>query len=460
MAKRLVAIVGRPNVGKSALFNRLAGRRIAIVHAESGVTRDRLMSKAAWGEDRFDVVDTGGIGEPRSKPSPEGAEGGIRSQVEAALEDAAAALLVVDAAAGLLPLDQAVAGMLRRRGVPTFVAANKCDRAQHDIRAAEFTALGFPVFSVSALHGRGLDALMRRILAVLPAGGRPTREDPLKVAVVGRPNVGKSSYVNRVLRDERVLVSDTPGTTRDSVDVPFVLGRGEQARHCLLIDTAGMRRRGKVRGAVENYSLLRAERSILRADVVAVMLEAASGPTALDKRIAARVIEAGKGCVLLVNKWDLAATTERQRLPEIRNALPFAGFCPVVFVSAKSGYRIRQSVEVIDGVAARMRTQIPTGILNRALQAAVLRSAPPGGRGGRPTRFFYAAQVGGPPLRVRVFVNDPGAVRAAYREYLIRALRTQFGLEGVPVVLEFRARHAPDGTGKRPASRRRPRVKR
>ena len=301
-SRRVVAIVGRPNVGKSAVFNRLSGRRVAIVHSESGVTRDRLMREVCWDERRFELIDTGGLAVVEKAVPHDRIEAHIRRQVEAALDDASAVIFVVDAIYGPVPLDEEVATLLRPRGDKVVVAVNKADSPARDAEAVEFERFGFPVYPVSALHDRGFSALMSDVLDRLPRVGEPTRVNPLKVAVVGRPNVGKSSYVNRILRSERVIVSDLPGTTRDSVDVPFSVGRGEQARHYLLMDTAGIRRTGKISSAVERFGRFRAEESIQRCDVAVVLLDAGQGPTAQDKKIASLVMQHDKGCVILDNK--------------------------------------------------------------------------------------------------------------------------------------------------------------
>jgi len=441
---RVVAIVGRPNVGKSAIFNRLAGRRIAIVHEESGVTRDRLMHEVSWGEDRFDLIDTGGVANMDGARSGNAIEAGIRRQVDVALESAAVAMFAVDTTAGITPLDEEVAGILRSSGRFTVVAANKADHPDKDEAAAVFEQFGFSVFPVSALHNRGFGPLMDAMVKALPDAAALPRTDPLKVAVVGRPNVGKSSYINRLLQNERVIVSDVPGTTRDSIDVPFTLGKGEQARHYLLIDTAGLRRIRKLRTSVDRFSHDRTERSIRRADIVVLMTEAPGEPTAQDKRIASLVGAHNKGCLILVNKWDLSEATQRQYGPKLFAALPHMAYCPVVFASAGTGYNIRRTLEAIDHVAAQVRTELPTGLLNRTLIAAYDRVRPPSVKGSH-LKLFYATQVGTAPVRIRLFVNDPRRVRPAYRDYLIRVLREKFGLEGAPVVFQFRAR-----TRKRP----------
>ncbi len=448
--RRVVAIVGRPNVGKSAIFNRMAGKRIAIVHSESGVTRDRLMREVIWGDEHFELIDTGGICGLESDSRRDVIEMGIHSQADAALEDAAVAVMVVDVQAGIMPMDESVASILRESGVPAVIAVNKADLPEHDSGIFEFSRLGLPLFAVSALHNRGFDDLMVPVIEALPETANITIEKPLRVAVVGRPNVGKSSYINRLLRSDRVIVSDIPGTTRDSIDVPFMVGSGDQARHYLLIDTAGMRRVGKIDSSVERFSHFRSEKSIRDADVVVHVLDATVGPTAQDKHIASVVQDAAKGCLLLVNKWDLTETTQRQYGPKVASVMPFVAYCPIVFASAESGYNIRRTVEAIDYVASQVQTVLPTGVLNRTLKDAFERVQPPSFKG-RSLKIYYAAQVGTMPVRVRVFVNEPRCVQMNYRQYLIKQLRARFGLEGAPLQLQFRSRHqdrheAPEAT--------------
>ena len=437
--KRIVAIVGRPNVGKSAIFNRLAGRRVAIVHKQSGVTRDRLMMEIDWRGDRFEIVDTGGVCLLDGELSRDEIDAGILTQVRAALRDATAAILVVDIEGGTAPMDIEVADLLRKSECFTVVAANKADNPARDSDAHEFERLGFPVFPVSALHNRGFGELMPQVVKALPPPENEEKARPLKVAIIGRPNVGKSSYVNRVLRSDRVIVSGVPGTTRDSVEVPFTVGKGAQARHYKLIDTAGMRRLKKIDSSVERFGLFRAEKSIRRADVVVLMLDTVQGPTAQDRKIAALVQQHNKGCVLVVNKWDLSECTQRRYGPEIFKCMPFVAYCPVIFISAKTGYNIRQSIDAIDYVASQVRTTLPTGILNRVILDAAEKVHAPSVKGRR-LKIFYSTQVGCEPVRIRIFVNDPRVVKPEYRQYLTRRLREKFGLEGAPVILQFRSR--------------------
>ncbi|MDR2849262.1 MAG: ribosome biogenesis GTPase Der, partial [Verrucomicrobiota bacterium] len=448
---RVVAIVGRPNVGKSAVFNRIAGKRIAIVHDESGVTRDRLMREVEWDDQRFSLVDTGGVVALDAEGRKNTIEVGIRAQVDAALGDAAAVILVADVQQGVHPLDEEVAKIVRKSGLPCVVAVNKCDQPQHEAGAEEFARLAFPFFPVAAQHNRGMGDLMDAVLPLLPEAVNETAVKPLRVAVVGRPNAGKSSYINRLLRADRVIVSEVAGTTRDSIDVPFTIGSGAQARHYTLVDTAGMRNRHRVDSAVERFSLFRAEESVEDADVVVLVLDPELGPTVQDKHIAALIQKNKKGCVLLMNKWDIAeekGMTQTKTEPVLRQVMPFMNYVPLVFISAKTGYNIRKSIEVIDAVAAQTRAQLPTGMLNRTLVEATRRVVAPA-RNGKRLRVYYAVQLRSAPVTVRMFVNDPKLATRAYTEFMTRTLRERFGLEGAPVDILYRARSRPE-PGTRP----------
>ena len=432
----VVAIVGRPNVGKSALFNRILNRRLAIVHEECGVTRDRLVARAEWGGKPFDLVDTGGLTEFNRATNSNKIEAETRHQSEAAIRDATIAVLVVDGDNGISSLDEEVARLIRRNGVQAVIAVNKCDTPERDSLADDFAGLGFPVFSVSALHNRGLQELLDFLAESLPsATPAPPPAEPLKITVVGRPNVGKSSFINRIIRRQRVIVSDVPGTTRDSIDIPFTVGSGPTARHYLLTDTAGMRKLGKVDGAVERYSVFRAEASIERADVVVLMMAATQGPTTQDKAIANLIEEAHKGCVIMVNKWDLMShTTQNEYLTALSREIPFLHWVPIIFVSAKDGFNMRQCLSTIDNVAEQVQTQLPTGALNRAIMNAYERVQPPMLQGKR-FKIYYATQTGAKPIRIGLFVNDPKRLTDAYREYLLNSLRKAFKLEGAPLLL-------------------------
>ncbi len=444
--QRLVAIVGRPNVGKSALFNRLVGRRLAIVHEESGVTRDRLSAEVTWRNERFELIDTGGLSVMDHAAPKDFITANITKQVEIALSDAPVCILTVDITHGIHPMDEEVARLLRNSDRTVLVAANKTDHDGLLNATTDFSKLGFPVFPVSALHNRGTDELLQALVRALPKTENTSLKEPLKVTVVGRPNVGKSSYVNRLLQNDRVIVSDMPGTTRDSIEVPFQVGNGPDARHYLLIDTAGMRRKGKIKDQVERFSLMRAEKSIERADVVVLMLDAQTGPGTMEKSIAARIIEKRKGIVLAVNKWDVAqenGVTQRAYSKAIAETVPFLGFAPIIYCSAQSGFNVRKSISVIDHVAAQVNLQMGTGILNRVLHEAFAKVQPVL-RSGRRLKLYYSTQVGTRPVRIRLFVNDPKLANEQYKSYLIKHIRAAFGLDGAPIILQLRGKGSPD----------------
>ena len=435
---RTVAIVGRPNVGKSAVFNRIAGKRIAIVHNESGVTRDRLSREIASPSGPFTLIDTGGIMNIDRETIHDRIDSGIRMQAEAALAGASAAILVTDIISGATPLDEEAASVLRKSGIKVFVAANKADTPEKDQAAADFSRWGFPVYPVSALHGRGFEDLMDAVMKTLPPPeqtGEQEEEPPLCVAIVGRPNAGKSSFINKLLRTERVIVSDTPGTTRDSIDIPFAV----DGRRYVLIDTAGARREARVDTAVERYSRYRMQESVLRADICVLMLDAERGAGLLDKQLAGEITEQGKGCVVAVNKWDLSTVKQREYIDKLRREIPFMSYCPVVFISAKTGFNIKSLIGAVDHVAVQSRSALPTAVLNRVISEACEQSPPPS-KNGRRLRIYYAVQVGRNPIGIRIFVNDPLRAPENYKAYLIGKIREKFGLEGVVVYLQFRAR--------------------
>jgi GTP-binding protein len=445
----VVSLVGRPNTGKSALFNRLAKKRVAIVFDQPGVTRDRVTREIDLAGRRVMLVDTGGIAfDKRVTHDPLDSE--TRSQAELAVEDSAVCVIVVDAREGAAPLDLEVIQRVRKSGVNCVIAANKCDTPDDDWRAAEFERLGLPVFAISAEHGRGIDALVEAISGRLP----PAQEDesaarPLRVAIVGRPNVGKSSYINRLLNAPRVIVSDIAGTTRDAVEVPFTIGSGPEARHYMLVDTAGMKPHTKMsRTSIDNFSLFRSEQAIEEADVVILLLDPTAGPTFQDKRIAGKILEAKKACVLMMNKWDLASaegiTDEKKAADAVRKMMPFLAFAPIVFCSNKSGYNIRRTVEAIDRAAASASERLPTGMLNRVIETAAKRTLAPTVRGRR-LKIFYGLQVSTNPQTIRLFVNDPKLVTPAYLSYIEKNLRARFGLEGAPlrIFLKGRVRKSP-----------------
>ena len=445
---RVVAIVGRPNVGKSALFNRIARRRIAIVFDQPGVTRDRVAREVEANGQRFMLVDTGGLAFARTPGGDDPFAAETRQQAALAVADAAVCLVVVDARAGVTPLDEEVLKRVRESGVPCAIAANKCDAEADDARADEFARFGMPVFPCSAEHGRGVDALVAFATARLPPDDAAAAARPLRVAVVGRPNAGKSSYINRLLNAERVIVSDIPGTTRDCVDVPFTIGSGPTARRYVLVDTAGMKRHTQMsKTSVDNFSLFRSEKAIEEADVVLLVMESELGPTKQDMRIAGKILDAHRACVILMNKWDLAHEKdmkEAEATKVLRHMMPFLSFAPVVFCSAKSGYNVRRTVDAIDAVASSVQARLPTGVLNRTIETATKKTLAPMVRGKR-LKVYYGLQVGNDPLTIRLFVNDPKLVTDAYRSYMEKAIRARFGLEGAPIRMFLKARSRKDG---------------
>jgi GTP-binding protein len=467
----LIAIVGRPNVGKSALFNRIVGRRIAIVHDQPGVTRDRVTAEAEWNGRPFTLVDTGGIGLVRGEKARDVIARAAFEQVELALEAARVIILVVDVREGLVPLDREVAARLRRSGKPVVVAANKADNDRDEIGADEFSALGFPgIFPVSAIHQRGIDALMTAALAALPpaAEGAPSGDDaepPLKLAVVGRPNVGKSSLINALTRSERVIVTPIPGTTRDAVDVPFEVETEGARQRYILIDTAGVRQARRVDNSIEFFSVKRTEDSIARCDIVVFVLDAQAGITAQDKKVADKIVQERRACILVVNKWDLVAPdlpagrkelrqAEREKQREgqsrpltslaefgawVRERLFFLDYAPVIFTSATSGFHLDRLLESIRYVASQWRQKVPTAILNRALQEAIEGRQPASAAGHR-LKFYYATQVRQAPPTFLLFVNRADLFSEPYRKYLAHEMRRAFGFEGCPVILAARSR--------------------
>lgn len=440
----VVSLVGRPNTGKSALFNRIAKKRVAIVFDQPGVTRDRVTREVEALGRRFMLVDTGGIAfDKRVTRDPLDDE--TRSQAALAVEDSAVCVIVVDVREGVTPLDAEVIKRVRESGVPCVIAANKCDTPDEDFKAHEFDRFGLEVFPLSAEHSRGVDALVTRIVGALPQVDEAeiAARKPLRVAIVGRPNAGKSSYVNRLLKAPRVIVSDIPGTTRDAIEVPFTIGTGPEARRYMLVDTAGMKPHTKMsKTSVDNFSLFRSEQAIEEADVVLLVMDPVMGPTLQDKRIAGKILDAHRSCVVLMNKWDLAqeqGITETKATEALRTMMPFLNFAPVVYCSNKSGYNIRRTVEAIDRAAASACEKIPTGMLNNAIVKATKRTLSPMMKGKR-LKIYYALQVSTNPQTIRLFVNDPKLVTPAYMSYIEKNIRARFGLEGAPLRLFLKAR--------------------
>jgi len=511
----VVAIVGRPNVGKSTLYNRIVGdARAAIVEDRARTTRDRLYGRAEWNGRHFVVVDTGGLEVDPDDPI----EAGVQEQARLAISEADVIVFVVDAESGLTPADEEAADLLRRTRKPVLVAANKADNEKRELEAAEFHQLGWEeTHPISASHGRGVADLLDVLVWALPpesdeerarrqreeeaeawakemAAGRlepvETDEDedgtelddaepdgtepgpaedaarwdalmaaesdePPAIAFVGRPNVGKSSLLNALLGEDRTIVSDVPGTTRDAIDTTLPWGRSE----IVLIDTAGIRRRGKVAGgaAAERYSALRALKAVQRADVAVLVLDAVDGLTAQDAHVAGYVVEEGKGLVVAINKWDLVEKDHRTfdaYVERIHRAAPFLDLAPIVSISAKTGQRAARVLELAVDVWGERRKRISTGELNRLILAAVGRTPPPAVHGRRP-KIRYATQVAVAPPTFVLFTSDPAAVHFSYRRYLENRLRETYGFLGTPIRLVFREQTGERRRrGRKPARRR------
>ena len=450
----VVSLVGRPNTGKSALFNRIAKKRVAIVFDQPGVTRDRVTREVEVQGRRVMLVDTGGIAFDR-RVTHDPLDEETKGQAALAVEDSAVCVIVVDSREGITPLDSEVIAAVRKSGVPCVIAANKCDTADDDWRAAEFERFGLPVFATSAEHGRGVEALVSDVVSKLPPvdAEEESSKRPLRVAIVGRPNAGKSSYVNRLLNAPRVIVSEIAGTTRDAVEVPFTIGSGPEARRYMLVDTAGMKPHTKMsKTSVDNFSLFRSEQAIEEADVVVLLLDPVMGPTMQDKRIAGKILDAHRACVLMLNKWDLALeegiTNEKKAADAVRAMMPFLNFAPIVFCSNKSGYNIRRTVEAIDRAAASASERIPTGMLNNVIVKATKKTLSPMIKGKR-LKIYYGLQVSTNPQTIRLFVNDPKLVTPAYLSFIEKNIRARFGLEGAPlrIFLKARTRKDPSGSG-------------
>jgi len=458
----IVAIVGRPNVGKSTLFNRYAGRRRALVMDVPGVTRDRLVEEVDVSGRRVLVVDTAGLHLER-----DAREAAVQAQARAAIEEADAILLVVDGQAGLLPEDEEVARLLRRTDKPVALAVNKVDRPGHAPRVAEFHALGFErVRGISAEHGGGAFDLLEDLVAALPPAPLPPppREEgaALRVALVGRPNAGKSSLLNRILGAERAVVSEEPGTTRDAIDIR--VERGGQA--FVFVDTAGLRRPGRRDRLAERGSALMALRAIEEADVAVVVIDAGEGPAEQDARVLALVVERGRAAVLALNKWDLVQAEGEGRAKRVRaeleRQLPGFAHFPVVALSAKTGKGVNRLFPAIRRLGEAFRRRVPTAELNRWLQEAVALHEPAMAQRGtrkRPLKFFYATQTSVAPPTFTLFCTEPESVQPSYRRFLENRLRERFDFAGVPLRLRLRARREPaDAGGRRQPSRRRPRA--
>lgn len=440
--KPLVAIVGRPNVGKSMLFNKLIGQRLAIVEDTPGVTRDRIYGECEWVGRKFMLVDTGGI-EPRTDDQ---ILTFMREQAQIAIEHADVIIFLTDVKTGLTANDQDVAALLLRSGKPIVLAVNKMDSTgAPDPDYYEFYNLGLgdPI-AVSAVHGHGTGDLLDACVKFFPPETDEDEEDDtIKVAVIGKPNVGKSSLVNRILGQERVIVSNVAGTTRDAIDSYFENETGKY----VFIDTAGMRKKSKVDESIERYSVLRATMAIDRADVCLILIDATEGVTEQDTKVAGLAHEAGKACIIVVNKWDLVEkdgkTMDKMR-EDVRRDLSYMTYAPVLFISAATGQRVPRLFELINYVNEQSCTRITTGMLNNVLEDAQTRVQPPTDKGRR-LKIYYMTQVGIKPPHFVVFCNDIRLFHFSYRRYLENCIRNVFGLEGTPVVLTVRERKEKEG---------------
>ncbi|MEO3945219.1 ribosome biogenesis GTPase Der [Gorillibacterium sp. CAU 1737] len=431
MAKPVIAIVGRPNVGKSTIFNRLVGDRLAIVEDRPGITRDRLYGTGEWLDKPFSVIDTGGIeidGEDEMLKS-------IRVQAELAIEEADVIIFMVDAKAGLTPADEEVGQLLFRSGKPVIVAVNKTDNIKLQENMYEFYSLGFgePI-PISGAHGIGIGDMLEEAVKHFPEDDEdPYGEEVIRIALIGRPNVGKSSLVNAILGEDRVIVSPVAGTTRDAIDSPFE----RDGQKYVLIDTAGMRKRGKVYENVEKYSVMRAMKAIERADVVLIVINGEEGIIEQDKHIAGYAHEAGRACMFVVNKWDIVEKDDKtmQRFTQtIRDHFLFMTYAPIVFLSAKTKQRLHKLLPVVSEVAEHHSMRISTSVLNDVINDAVSVTPPPTDKGRR-LRINYATQVAVKPPTIVLFVNDPELMHFSYTRFLENRLRESFDFTGTPLRL-------------------------
>ncbi len=438
MSKPIVAIVGRPNVGKSTLFNIFANSRISIVEDTPGVTRDRLYAEGDWLDNQFMMVDTGGIEIMNS----DAIAVSIRQQAEIAIKEADVILFVCDARSGIVQEDSDVAKILRKSGKPIVLAVNKADSPKQELNVYEFYNLGLgEPFPISAANHLGIGDLLDAVVAKFPtnkAGLFDNDEDQIKVALIGRPNVGKSSIFNTLVGQERSIVSDVAGTTRDAIDTPVV----RNGQKYLFIDTAGMRRKGKIDEPIEKYSIIRSLRAVDRSDVVLMVIDAVDGVTEQDKKIAGYAHEAGKGIVIVVNKWDIYEKDENSTLrytENLRKELIFMQYAPVVFVSALTKQRIHRLPEVINYVAEQNAMRVATSVLNQVIADAVAVNPPPTDKGQR-LKILYATQVKIKPPTFVIFVNEPEIMHFSYQRYLENKLREAFGFEGTPLTMIIRGK--------------------
>ena len=431
-----IALVGRPNVGKSTLFNRIAGRRKAITDSRPGSTRDRNYALSSWRGKGFELIDTGGL----LLGSHDPLLGPAAKQAQGAIDEADVVVFLVDGRAGLLPDDSAIARDLRRSGKHVVLAVNKLDAAGRE-DVSEFARLGFDaVLPISAEHGRGIGDLLDVMVERVPEG--PVAEEeaaPLRLALVGRPNTGKSSLLNRLVRSERAVVSDIPGTTRDAVD--SLLVRGD--KHYLIVDTAGIRKTRLLAENVDHVSVVQSRRSIDRADVVVLVLDAEVGLREMDATIAGYATDAGRGVVVAVNKWDRApelGKKQREFTLDVQDELKFLHFAPIVFLSAKTGHGLTRLMDTVDRVGLACKQRVTTGQLNRVLAKVQGAYAPKAAKGAHPTKILYGAQVGTAPPTFLISLSHAGGLHFSYKRYLENQLRKEFGFEGSPIVVKVRQR--------------------
>ncbi len=442
MSRPVVAVVGRPNVGKSTLFNRIAGGLVAIVENRPGVTRDRLYRNTEWLGRKFTLIDTGGIefkDETTSIPAQ------MRRQAEIAMEEADVIILVVDAQLPPTLDDELIAQTLRRSGKPIILAANKVENFDKiDSQIYEYYSLGVgePI-PISAVHGMNTGDLLDMVISHFPKGEEEEYDpDIIRIAVIGRPNVGKSSLVNTLLGVDRVIVSNIPGTTRDAIDTPFE----REGKHYVLIDTAGMRRKGRIEELTEQYSVVRSLRAVDRADVILMLLDATDGVTEQDKKIAGYAHEAGKGIILTINKWDLIEKDDKTMKKfdkQVHEELSFMLYAPTMYISALTGQRVSKVIELVDFVAEQNSTRLSTSTFNTLLREWVHLNPPPTDKGKR-LKILYATQVGVKPPTFVLFVNDPELMHFSYKRYLENQVREHFGFEGSPIRIIVRQKDEKD----------------
>lgn len=439
MSLPLVSIIGRPNVGKSSLFNRLIRQKLAVVDSQSGVTRDRNFSLCDWRGREFYLIDTGGM----VPGSDDQMEKLIFEQARIAMDEADLVLFLVDCQTGITDLDTRIARQLLRADKPLILGVNKVDNERLELESNAFYGLGIEtLMPVSAANGRGVGDLLDEIIDQLPeiSEEEPAPEGEIKVAVVGRPNVGKSSFVNHLLGEKRHIVSDVPGTTRDSIDSPVVIG----GRRYILVDTAGLRKRSKVKESLEYYTTLRTIRAIQRCDVAVILLDANEGMNLQELKIIDEVGQARRGMVLAINKWDIFDKDDKSvdiYTRQIKEAAPTYSYIPSIFISALKGTRVARTMELVERVYSEYMRRVPTAELNQFLQEAVKRQ-PPAAVHGRWIKLYYMTQPDTAPPTFVIFCNHPKLIQESYRRYLTNRLREQFGFEGIPIDFKLKARES------------------